>query len=116
METYLIKAKSEELHSKGESMSDKDIIKLPIEQARIICQMDSLCEGEGFRVDSDILMYWIFVTFPELLQEFSHMWSVQHFCIEDKNYKESRKKFEDIIKAKRKYLGKQNPEVYGEVV
>ena len=52
-------------------------MEIPLHIARIICGMDSICEGEGIGPDSRELMSWIRDNYPELKEEFPYLESLK---------------------------------------
>lgn len=48
---------------------NNDEIKMSKEVARMICEMEVVCDGEGIGGDNDILLDWIVNNYPELAQE-----------------------------------------------
>jgi len=54
-------------------MSNENEISIPIELARVICEMEGVCYSEGVGPDSDKLMAWIAKNYPALKDEFSYL-------------------------------------------
>ncbi len=46
---------------------------LSLEWARIICEMEDVCFGEGIGPDSSEILAYIFARYPQLREEFSHL-------------------------------------------
>lgn len=89
-----------------------DGIKISLGIARTICQMEALCSGEGFGTDNDELLYWIFSTYGELLEEFSHLWCSKYFSIEDEGYRKYRKDLKRKTEEHRAKMVKRYPKSF----
>lgn len=48
-------------------------IKMPERIARVICEMQDVCYGEGQCPDSQELLLWISKNFPYLKEEYSYL-------------------------------------------